>query len=66
MSRKQRFLTLPRIRKGDDLIVPENSRPLPEEGRRLMLAFLQIREAHLREALVTFAEELARSTRGRD
>jgi hypothetical protein len=37
----------------------ENSRPLPEEGHRLICAFLQIKEAHLREALVTFVEELS-------
>jgi hypothetical protein len=37
----------------------ENSRPLPEEGHRLICAFLQIQEAHLREALVTFVEELS-------
>jgi hypothetical protein len=37
----------------------ENSRPLPEEGHRLICAFLQIKEAHLRDALVTFVEELS-------
>ncbi len=37
----------------------ETSRPLPEEGRRLMRAFLRIEKASLREALVNFVEELS-------
>jgi len=37
----------------------ENSRPHPEEGRRLMRAFLRIKEARLREALVNLVEELS-------
>jgi hypothetical protein len=39
----------------------ENFRSQPEEGHRLMRAFLRIKEPHLREALVTLVENLARS-----
>jgi hypothetical protein len=67
MSRKQSFLTLTAAADvGGEQSRPtgEISRSHPEEGHRLMRAFLRITEAHLREALVAFVEELARSTRG--
>jgi hypothetical protein len=35
------------------------SRPLPEEGHRLIRAFLRIEKASVREALVNFVEELS-------
>jgi len=66
MSRKRRFLDLPADAYVDGEQphpLGENSRSDPEEGHRLMRAFLRIKEAHLREALVAFVEELARSTR---
>lgn len=37
-----------------------HSRPDPEEGRRLMLAFLNIREAALREAVISLVTELSK------
>ena len=36
-----------------------HSRPDPEEGRRLMRAFLNIREAALREAVIALVTELS-------
>ena len=69
MSRKRSFLTLREDADADGGQtgpLGENSRPQPEEGHRPMRAFLSINETHLRDALVAFVEELARSTRGRD
>ena len=37
----------------------DHSRPDPEEGRRLMRAFLNIREAALREALIALVTEIS-------
>jgi hypothetical protein len=37
----------------------DHSRPDPEEGRRLMHAFVNIREAALREALIALATALS-------
>jgi hypothetical protein len=37
----------------------ETPRPTPEDGHRLMRAFLTIKDTRLREALVTFVEELS-------
>jgi hypothetical protein len=59
MSRKRSFLTLPKevvVEGGQTGSFGENSRPDPEQGYRLMRAFLRIKEARLREALVTFVE----------
>lgn len=64
MSRKQSFLTLTTdayVRGGQPHPPGENFRSQPEEGHRLMRAFLMIKEPHLREALVTLVEDLARS-----
>jgi hypothetical protein len=64
MSRKQSFLTLTTdayVRGGHPHPPGENFRSQPEEGHRLMRAFLMINEPHLREALVTLVEDLARS-----
>ncbi len=36
-----------------------HSRPDPEEGRRLLRAFLNIREAALREAVIALVTELS-------
>jgi hypothetical protein len=63
MSRKQSFLTLITDAYVDGGQNPpdENSRSRPEEGHRLMRAFLTIKEARLREAIIILVEELARS-----
>jgi len=37
----------------------ENSRPDPEEGHRLMRAFLRIKAGPVREAVITFVEILS-------
>ncbi len=37
----------------------DSSRPNPEQGHRLMRAFVSIRQAVLREAIVKFVEELS-------
>jgi hypothetical protein len=37
----------------------DHSRPDPEEGRRLMRAFVNIREAALRKALIALVTELS-------
>jgi hypothetical protein len=62
MSSKLQLLTPP-ADEHDPGVQPdrpgENSRPLPKEGHRLICAFLRIKEEHLREALVTFVEELS-------
>ena len=44
---------------GQGELSKQNSRPLPEEGRRLIRAFLRIEKASTREALVNFVEELS-------
>ena len=62
MSRKGSFLTLPKeavVEGGQSGSFGENSRPDPEQGHRLMRAFLRIKDARLRDALVTLIEELA-------
>jgi hypothetical protein len=64
MSRKQNYLTLATnasVDAGQPYPPGENFRPRPEEGHQLMRAFLGIKEAHLREALITLVEEVARS-----
>jgi hypothetical protein len=64
MSRKQSFLTLitdAHVDGAQPYPPGENFRSQPEEGHRLMRAFLRIKEADLREALITLVEELARS-----
>jgi len=62
MSKRENFSALPMDAYGDrgqrDLS-SENSRPLPEEGHRLMPAFLRIEKTSVREALVNFVEELS-------
>ncbi len=63
MSRKRSVLTLPAdavVDVGQSGPFDENS-PHPEEGRRLVRAFLRIKEARLREALVALVEELSMS-----
>jgi hypothetical protein len=64
MSRKQSFLTLTTdayVVDGQPYPPGEGFQSRPEEGHRLMRAFLRIKEADLREALITLVEELARS-----
>jgi hypothetical protein len=39
-----------------------SDKPDPEEGRRLVTAFLSIRDAKMRRALIQFAEALAGET----
>lgn len=62
MSKRENFSALPMDAYGDrgqrDLS-SENSRPLPEEGHRLMPAFLRIEKTSVRKALVNFVEELS-------
>ncbi len=61
MSTMRNSLTLPAdVDGGQADPVGENSRPHPEEGRRLMRAFWGIKEAPLREAFVAFVEELSK------
>ncbi len=62
MSRNRCSLTLPRdadVDGGQSGHFGENSRPNPEDGCGLIRAFLRIKEARLREALVTLVEELS-------
>jgi hypothetical protein len=44
---------------GQRDLIGVHSRPDPEEGRRLMRAFLNIREAALREAVIALVTELS-------
>ena len=62
MSRKRSSLTLPVdafVDGGKPDPLSDNSRPDPEEGHRLIRAFLRIKEARLREALATLVEKLS-------
>jgi hypothetical protein len=63
MSRKQSFLTLTAdayVDGGQPRPTGENFRSDPEEGHRLMRAFLTIEDPRIREALVIFVEELSK------
>lgn len=40
--------------------IENDSRPTPDEGRRLMRAFFEIRNAEVREAIIQYAEEQLR------
>ena len=62
MVRKELFSTGPaeasvRSLRGDP--VWESARPSPEQGHRLMRAFLSIKEAALREAIVNFVTDVS-------
>jgi hypothetical protein len=48
---------------GNPNCLTDHSWPNPKEGRRLIRAFLAIKDAHLRGALVTFLEELSKAQR---
>ena len=49
-----------RVNRGQTDPAASFSRPHPEEGHRLMRAFLSIREAALREAIITFVAEVSK------
>jgi hypothetical protein len=62
MSRKQGFSDLAAkvYAGGAQPEAPEeNSRPDPEEGHRLIRAFLRIKSAAAREAVISFVETLS-------
>ena len=62
-QRKNKSLTLVIDEVGDGgqlSHLTDASRRCPEEGHRLIRAFLTIKEARLREALVFLVEELSR------
>ncbi len=53
--------TLARSEKG----IESPSRPEPEEGLRLMHAFLEIKNAEVRKAVIKYVEEQSRLENGR-
>jgi hypothetical protein len=64
MARKETFLVgqaKASVEGGQGDFAGDHSRPDPEEGRRLMRAFVNIREAALREALIALATALSTS-----
>ncbi len=49
---------------GSSSLADQNDWPSPEEGHRLMVAFMSIRHTAVREAIITAAVELSRRDGG--
>jgi hypothetical protein len=63
MAKQANFSVAPsdtRVNRGQTDPARGFSWPDPEEGHRLMRAFLSIREAALREAIITFVAEVSK------
>ena len=62
MARGETFSSGPEVAPMNDGLPDRSrhtSRPNPEEGHRLMRAFLSLRQAALREAVINFVKELS-------
>jgi hypothetical protein len=63
MAKKEPFSTSPsdaRIKGGQRNPARASSRPTPEDGRRLIHAFMDIKQAALREAVIRLVIELSK------
>ena len=65
MAKKELLSTGPAgLSARSEKAINDSSRPKPEEGLRLMHAFLEIKKAEVRKAIIKYVEEQSRLEKG--